>query len=128
MDIKEWLEEIGMVEHWEKFEANKIDEEILKEMTEDDLKDIGIDALGDRKTLMSAIEDINEEESRRKRRVERGIQEKKWSLKNIFIWKMIGLFLGVVIVMLGGPPAPVLIVYFSFSLVVWIKYSRVRSC
>ena len=85
MDIKEWLEEIGMVEHWEKFEANKIDEEILKEMTEDDLKDIGIDALGDRKTLMSAIEDINEEESRRKRRVERGIQVKKWSLKNIFM-------------------------------------------
>ena len=55
MDIKAWLEENGMGEHWEKFESNKIDEDTLKSMTENDLKDIGIDALGDRKTLIAGI-------------------------------------------------------------------------
>lgn len=55
MDIKAWLEENGMSEHWEKFESNKIDEDTLKSMTENDLKDIGIDALGDRKTLIAGI-------------------------------------------------------------------------
>ena len=57
MDIKSWLEEIGMGEYWGKFEANKIDEATLKAMTEDDLKDIGIDALGDRKKLKSNIDE-----------------------------------------------------------------------
>ena len=55
MDIKAWLKENGMGEHWEKFESNKIDEDTLKSMTEDDLKDIGIDALGDRKKLIEEI-------------------------------------------------------------------------
>ena len=55
MDIKAWLEEIGMSEHYEKFESNNIDENSLKKMTENDLKDIGIDAVGDRKKM---IEDI----------------------------------------------------------------------
>ena len=55
MDIKTWFEEIGMGEHWEKFESNKIDEDTLISMTENDLKDIGIEALGDRKTLIAGI-------------------------------------------------------------------------
>jgi hypothetical protein len=63
MDIKTWLEEIGMGEHWEKFESNKIDEDTLKSMTENDLKDIGVDALGDRKTLIAGISKLNGESS-----------------------------------------------------------------
>ena len=63
MDIKTWLEEIGMGEHWEKFEINKIDEDTLKSMTENDLKDIGVDALGDRKTLIAGISKLNGESS-----------------------------------------------------------------
>ena len=59
MDIKAWLEEIGMGEHWEKFESNKIDEDTLKSMTENDLKDIGIEALGDRKTLIAGISKVS---------------------------------------------------------------------
>jgi hypothetical protein len=55
MDIEKWLQEIGMSEHWERFNANKIDEETLKSMTEDDLKDIGIEALGDRKKIHNAV-------------------------------------------------------------------------
>jgi len=55
MDINSWLEEIGMGEHYEKFERNKIDENALKLMTETDLKDIGIDALGDRKKMITEI-------------------------------------------------------------------------
>jgi hypothetical protein len=60
MDIKAWLETSGMGEHWEKFESNKIDESILKEMTEDDLKDIGIDALGDRRKIAVSIKSLQE--------------------------------------------------------------------
>jgi len=59
--IKDWLEEIGMGEHWEKFESNKIDEDILQSMTDNDLKDIGVDALGDRKKICAAISGIHDE-------------------------------------------------------------------
>ena len=63
MDIKTWLEEIGMGEYWEKFELNKIDEKILEEMTEDDLQSIGVDALGDRKKLKGHIDQYFTERS-----------------------------------------------------------------
>ena len=63
MDLKAWLEEIGMGEYWEKFEQNKIDEETLKEMTEDDLKDIGIDALGHRKKIFAEISEYKTKEN-----------------------------------------------------------------
>lgn len=59
MDIKRWLEEIGLEEYYPNFVDNAItDEETLKSVTEDDLKSIGITSLGHRKRLLSAISEV----------------------------------------------------------------------
>lgn len=58
MDIESWLREIGMSEHWGKFQENKIDEAILKSLKEDDLRNMGIEALGDRKRIQTAIQKL----------------------------------------------------------------------
>ena len=53
-DISEWLTELGLDEYAELFAENKIDVEILPEISEGDLKDIGV-PLGHRKKVMRAI-------------------------------------------------------------------------
>ena len=53
-DLRNWLEGLGLEEYVETFDENKIDREVLTELTEDDLKDLGI-LLGHRKKLMQAI-------------------------------------------------------------------------
>ena len=54
MNIAQWLEEIGFGNYSELFEENGIDASILSELTNDDLKDIGIARLGDRKKILLA--------------------------------------------------------------------------
>jgi SAM domain (Sterile alpha motif) len=44
-EISEWLEKLGMSEYAERFTENKIDESVLRHLTDQDLKDIGV-ALG----------------------------------------------------------------------------------
>ena len=55
MDIDGWLRGIGLVQYAEIFRANDIDGELLGRLTNDDLKDIGVAALGHRKKLLEAI-------------------------------------------------------------------------
>ena len=54
MDIEGWLRGIGLAEYAEMFRANDINIELLGQLTNDDLKDIG-GALGHRKKLLEAI-------------------------------------------------------------------------
>jgi class 3 adenylate cyclase len=54
LNIAQWLEEIGFGNYSELFEENGIDASILSELTNDDLKDIGIARLGDRKKILLA--------------------------------------------------------------------------
>jgi hypothetical protein len=56
-DIGEWLDGIGMSEYRQLFSDNRIDFDVLPDIGEDDLKDIGI-PLGHRKRLMRAIRDL----------------------------------------------------------------------
>jgi class 3 adenylate cyclase len=55
LDIDDWLRGIGLAQYAEIFRANDIDGELLGQLTNDDLKDIGVAALGHRKKLLKAI-------------------------------------------------------------------------
>src|SRR6516165_7722950 len=55
MDVGEWLRGLGLGEYEEKFRDNRIDPDLLPRLTADDLKDIGVCAVGDRRRLLDAI-------------------------------------------------------------------------
>ena len=51
--IADWLEKLGMSEYAQCFAENKIDVSVLRHLTDQDLKDIGV-LLGHRRTLAPA--------------------------------------------------------------------------
>jgi class 3 adenylate cyclase/tetratricopeptide (TPR) repeat protein len=55
MDVGGWLRGLGLEKYEETFRANAIDAGLLPRLTGDDLKEIGISALGDRLRLTDAI-------------------------------------------------------------------------
>jgi hypothetical protein len=55
MDVGEWLRGLGLGVYEASFRDNKIDADLLPRLTGDDLKDIGVSALGDRLRLLDAI-------------------------------------------------------------------------
>jgi class 3 adenylate cyclase/tetratricopeptide (TPR) repeat protein len=52
--IAEWLASLGMVEYTERFVENRIDLSVLRDLTDQDLKDLGV-VLGDRRKMLRAI-------------------------------------------------------------------------
>jgi uncharacterized protein YjiS (DUF1127 family) len=52
--IADWLDNLGMSEYAERFAKNKIDVSVLRHLTDQDLKDIGV-ALGHRRKILAAI-------------------------------------------------------------------------
>ena len=52
--INQWLETLGLGQYAEVFAANDIDMEVLPELTEEDLKTLGV-SMGHRKKLMKAV-------------------------------------------------------------------------
>ncbi len=55
MDVGGWLRSLGLDRYEAKFRKNKIDADVLQQLTADDLKDIGVSAVGDRRRLLAAI-------------------------------------------------------------------------
>ena len=55
MDVGGWLCGLGLGQYEANFRDNKIDADLLPRLTGDDLKDIGVFALGDRLRLLEAI-------------------------------------------------------------------------
>jgi class 3 adenylate cyclase/predicted ATPase len=55
MDVGRWLRSLGLDQYEANFRENKIDAEVLPRLTADDLKDIGVSAVGDRRRLLDAI-------------------------------------------------------------------------
>ncbi|MFO1038876.1 MAG: adenylate/guanylate cyclase domain-containing protein [Geminicoccaceae bacterium] len=53
-DIASWLQELGLGEHAPAFAANGIDFDVLADLTDADLKELGL-GLGDRKRLLRAV-------------------------------------------------------------------------
>jgi hypothetical protein len=54
-DIQLWLAQHGFGKYAEAFASNDIDVDVLLELTDADLKDLGVASLGDRKRLLKAI-------------------------------------------------------------------------
>ena len=55
MDVSAWLKQLGLAEYTAAFEANHVDWATLKELTADDLRDMGVVSIGHRRRLLSAI-------------------------------------------------------------------------
>src|ERR1700733_3714872 len=55
--IADWLEKLGMPEYAERFAENKIDVSVLRHLTDQDLKDIGV-PLGHRRKMLAAIGEL----------------------------------------------------------------------
>jgi predicted ATPase/class 3 adenylate cyclase len=54
-DVRDWLASNGFAEHGDAFVENAIDGTLLPHLTDEDLRVLGIDRLGDRKRLLLAI-------------------------------------------------------------------------
>jgi class 3 adenylate cyclase len=55
MDVAEWLKVLGLGQYASAFAENDIDFTILNELTDSDLKELGVSSLGHRKRLLEAI-------------------------------------------------------------------------
>lgn len=61
MDIDAWLRGLGFDEYIAAFAENGVDGDLLRELSNDDLKDLGIARLADRKRLLKAIARLDED-------------------------------------------------------------------
>jgi class 3 adenylate cyclase/predicted ATPase len=61
MDIAAWLRELGLERYEEAFRDNDVDAKVLPHLTAEDLKDIGINSVGHRRSLLAAIEALRPE-------------------------------------------------------------------
>jgi hypothetical protein len=57
--IAEWLERLGLGQYAQRFAENDISFSILSELTDQDLKEIGVSSLGHRRQLLRAIAELN---------------------------------------------------------------------
>ena len=55
MDIAAWLRDLGLERYIQAFEANDVDAAVLRTLSADDLKELGVTSLGHRKKLLEAI-------------------------------------------------------------------------
>ena len=54
-DVADWLEKLGLGQYAQRFADNDLEFGILAELTDQDLRDIGISSLGHRRQLLRAI-------------------------------------------------------------------------
>ena len=57
MDVGGWLRNLGLGQYEANFRDNKIDVDVLADLTDGDLEKLGL-PLGDRKRLLKAIPDL----------------------------------------------------------------------
>ena len=55
--ITDWLKQLGMSEYAGRFAENRIDFSVLRDLTDQDLKDLGV-VLGDRRKILRAISEL----------------------------------------------------------------------
>ena len=60
MRISEWLRGLGLERHADAFEAQEIDLEALPELSDEDLKDMGL-PIGPRRKVLKAIRELGSE-------------------------------------------------------------------
>jgi SAM domain (Sterile alpha motif)/Adenylate and Guanylate cyclase catalytic domain len=55
--VADWLEKLGMPEYAQRFAANDIDTSVLRHLTDQDLKELGV-SLGHRRKMLAAISEV----------------------------------------------------------------------
>src|SRR3954462_8281954 len=55
MDVAEWLRNLGLERYEPAFRQNHIDHDVLSMLTIEDLKDLGIESVGERRRRLEAI-------------------------------------------------------------------------
>jgi hypothetical protein len=55
MDVGGWLRRLGLEQYEAAFRENRIDDTVLPSLTAEDLKDLGVGFVGDRRKLLDAI-------------------------------------------------------------------------
>ena len=55
IDIGAWLRELGLGQYEAAFRDNEIDDTVLRNLTTEDLKDLGVSIVGHRRKLLDAI-------------------------------------------------------------------------
>src|SRR5437899_114745 len=68
MNVAEWLCGLGLGQYAPVFRDNDIDAEILRRLTAEDLRDLGITSIGHRRRLLDAIAALGEGRSAERRR------------------------------------------------------------
>ena len=63
MDIVVWLRSLGLGKYEAVFRENEIDETVLPDLTAEDLKELGVTALGHRRKLLAAIAALRDDAS-----------------------------------------------------------------
>ena len=55
MNLTEWLRTLGLERYEQTFRENRIEADVLPSLTVEDLKDLGVTLIGDRRRLLDAI-------------------------------------------------------------------------
>jgi class 3 adenylate cyclase len=61
MDIAAWLRSLGLEQYEAAFRENRIEADVLPRLTVEDLKDLGVTLVGDRRRLLDAINALGAE-------------------------------------------------------------------
>jgi len=56
--IADWLKELDMAESAERFAENHIDSGVLRDLTDQDLKDLGVVSIGHRRKMLRGISEL----------------------------------------------------------------------
>src|SRR5215471_14743968 len=63
MDVAEWLRDLGLEQYMPAFRDNDIDGEVLRRLTGEDLRELGVTSVGHRRRLLDAIAALGTEAS-----------------------------------------------------------------
>jgi hypothetical protein len=61
MDIADWLRGLGLEQYEGAFRENAIDAQVLRDLTAEDLRELGVSLIGHRRRLLKAIADLRAE-------------------------------------------------------------------
>jgi class 3 adenylate cyclase/tetratricopeptide (TPR) repeat protein len=61
MDVCEWLRGLGLIRYTQAFRDNNIDDRVLRRLTVEDLRDLGVASVGHRRRLLDAIKALSDE-------------------------------------------------------------------
>ena len=90
MNLKEYLESIELIQYIESFEKNDVTFDVLKTLSDDDLKELGIESFGHRKTILNNLKSSTQANASNENPL---FDKEKWSKQTIVSGLSIGTLL-----------------------------------